>query len=365
MDYLKLANDIFKEICVIPAPSKHEEKRVEYCVNKLKEFGFDAHVDDAKNVVCEFISDGCNDTVIFEAHTDVVFPDTTPLPLSEDDKNIYNPGCGDDTISVAFLITIIKKLIDENKKPKKNVIIILNSCEEGLGNLIGTREIIKKYGNCTSEFYTFDGQYKDVVSTSVGSHRYKVTVKTKGGHSFNDFGNTNAVHILAQGINKIYEIKIPESTGKTTYNVGIVSGGTSVNTIVQEASMLCEYRSDNYQSLEYMKQEFYKVFDYMKTFADIKVELVGERPCMKGVDESAQKALTDYCVYVQNKHSGLDISVNSGSTDCNIPHSIGIPAICVGTYLGGGAHTREEWIQKDSIEIGFKIVCEIIENYFE
>ena len=222
---------------------------------------------------------------------------------------------------------------------------------------------MERYGSSVVAFFTFDGQYNAVVDRSVGSHRYKVTVKTKGGHSFNDFGNENAARVLAKGIQMIYEIPMPAG-GKTTCNVGLISGGTSVNTIPQEASMLCEYRSESSENLDYMKNAFQKVFAAMEETAQVEVELVGDRPGMKNVDPAVQKELADMVAQIQQRHGGIEPVRNSGSTDCNIPHSMGIPAVCVGTYLGGGAHTRQEWVKKSSIPVGVAIVADIVETYF-
>ena len=128
--------------------------------------------------------------------------------------------------------------------------------------------------------------------------------------------------------------------------------------------MLCEYRSESSENLGYMKEAFQKVFAAMAETAQVEVELVGDRPGMKDVDSEAQKALSDLCAGIQQKHSGMEPVRNPGSTDCNIPHSMGIPAVCAGTYLGGGAHTREEWVEKASIPIGVKIIADIMLTYF-
>lgn len=361
--YHELAETILRELCVIPAPSHNEDLRAAYCIQKLKAFGFgDVFVDEAKNVICEMKADS-DKTVVFAAHTDVVFPDTEPLPMAEDDRNLYCPGAGDDTVCVAQLMSVIKWIKDTGMRPKYNTVFVLNSCEEGLGNLKGIRAVMERYGQSVIAFFTFDGQYNAVVDRSVGSHRYQVTVKTKGGHSFNDFGNENAARVLAKGIQMIYEIPLPESP-KTTCNVGLISGGTSVNTIPQEASMLCEYRSESSENLSYMKEAFAKVFAAMGETAQVEVELVGDRPGMQDVDPAAQKALSDLCAGIQQKHGGMAPARNSGSTDCNIPHSMGIPAVCAGTYLGGGAHTREEWVEKASIPVGVQIAADIMSTYF-
>lgn len=361
--YQELAQAIHRQLCRIPAPSHHEDRRAAYCLEKLKEFGYDnAFVDEAKNVICCLPAESSS-TVIFAAHTDVVFPDMEALPFREDAENIYCPGCGDDTACVAQLMSVMKKLRDQGKIPLCNVVFVLDACEEGLGNLKGIRAVMERYGKNVSAFFTFDGKYGSVVDASVGSHRYRVTVRTKGGHSFGDFGNENAARVLAEGIRRIYEIPVPQG-GKTTYNVGMISGGTSVNTIIQEASMLCEYRSDRAENLEHMQKAFQHVFDTMKTSADVEVELVGDRPGMKHVDPMEQKALTDMCAQIQQRHTGIVPERNAGSTDCNIPHSMGIPAVCVGTYKGGGTHTRQEWVNKESVAVGVGIVADVVETYF-
>ena len=181
--YYELTDKLWRELCVIPAPSHHEEKRVEYISRVLSDWGINAVIDDAKNVIVKF--DGEKpDTVVFEAHTDVVFPDTDALPFSEDEKNVYCPGCGDDTVEVAMLMATVKYIKDMGGKPKNTLLIVFNSCEEGLGNLKGTRAIMERYSRDVVAFYTFDGTYGGVSNKSVGSHRNKVTVKTEGGHYF-------------------------------------------------------------------------------------------------------------------------------------------------------------------------------------
>jgi len=368
-DYAELAEKLLMEICVIPAPSGSEEKRAEYILNTLAGWGIDARIDGAKNVIAEYPGAADEEITVVAAHTDVVFPDMEPFEIKREGSRLMCPGCGDDTVAAAILMAVLKKLHDEKAAAKNTVLFVLNSCEEGLGNLKGTRALMEKYGDKVTNFVTFDGQYNAVVNKSVGSHRYQVTVKTKGGHSFNDFGNTNAAAVLAEMITEIYGLKVPDRGNKTTYNVGLIEGGTSVNTIIQEASMLCEYRSDDYDELQYMKDAFATIFDKIRSKysgdAEVTVELVGERPCMKKVDRDKLAQLTELCVAAQKKHSGMEIAVNSGSTDCNIPHSMGIPAVCAGCYIGGGAHTREEWIELDSIPTGFDIAEEIIGNFFK
>ena len=363
--YYDLTDKLWRELCAIPAPSHHEERRAEYISGILSSWGIASEIDGVKNVVVKF--DGKKtDKVVFEAHTDTVFPDAAPLPFSEDEKNVYCPGCGDDTAGVAALMSVIKYIADSGDAPEYTLIFVLNACEEGLGNLQGTKAIMERFGKDVICFFTFDGTYDEISNLSVGSHRYKVTVKTEGGHSYSKFGNKNAIDILARGIKRIYDLKVPESGGKTTYNVGTISGGTSVNTIAQSAEMLCEYRSVSYDNLMYMKEKFYEIFEYMRSFGcEVTAELVGDRPCMRNVDKDKMRCLTDFCKTVMKKHTNLEIKEVSESTDCNIPHYLGIPAVCVGTYMGGGAHTKEEWVEKSSIPVGFDIIKDIVIKYFK
>ena len=355
---------LLKDIAVIPAPSGFEDKRAEFCLNFFKEIGCDnAYVDDAKNVVCVINgAENSDDLVCFMAHTDVVFPDTEPLPYEDDGENIYCPGIGDDTLPLVSLLMSVKYIKDNNIKLNQGIIFVANACEEGLGNLKGSKKIFADYGDRIKRMYTFDGQNDHVVTKSVGSHRYEVTVKTEGGHSYSKFGNRNAIAVLAEIISDIYRLKVPEKAGtKTTYNVGIVNGGTSVNTIAQEASMLCEYRSDDLECLNIMKDKFQNIFEAAKgKCLSLDIKLVGDRPCMKPVDKNIHTKMIETAKEIQGRFCGEVVRESSSSTDANIPLSLGIPALCIGTYSGGKAHTREEWIKKSSIDESVLIALELI-----
>ncbi len=369
MDFLKFAKDnyqptleLLRKLCVIPAPSGQEDLRANACLAYMKEFGFDnAYIDEAKNVVCSFgdINENC---VAFLAHTDVVFPDTTPLPFREDEEKIYCPGVGDDTACVAVMLTCMKHLKEQNIQPKRGILFVANSGEEGLGNLRGCRQIFKDFGSKIKRMYGLDSWNHALTNRSVGSHRYRVTAKTVGGHSFSDFGNPNAIAVLAGIVQDIYAITVPEKEGShTTYNVGTIQGGTSVNTIAQEATMLAEYRSDDVDCLETMESYFNDIFAKWKAICtELEVERVGERPCMKGVDEKILAEMTAYAAQTQEKYSGIPAIIKSGSTDCNIPHSLGIPALCFSIYEGHGVHTREEWMRKESLIPGLATTMDII-----
>jgi di/tripeptidase len=144
--------------------------------------------------------------------------------------------------------------------------------------------------------------------------------------------------------------------------VGIVEGGTSVNTIAQSAAILCEYRSTDVECLSYMKKEFFAIFDEANNMPDTKVEVecVGERPCADKLDMEKQNALAKRCKAVIEQVAGVEVGFKSSSTDCNIPLSLGIPAVCVGVYTGGKVHTREEFIFRDSLPVGLEVGISVL-----
>ncbi len=369
MDLLKLSekyfdemNELIHDICVIPAPSGFEEKRAEYVLRYLKDLGIDsAYIDEANNVVC-MLGKQSEDVSVFMAHTDIVFPFEVPLNYIDDGEKIHCPGVIDDVVCLVIMLTCIKHIIKSGMELNRTIMFVANTGEEGLGNLKGCRQIFKTYGDRIKRMYTFDAHDQHVIDHSVGSHRYEVTAITEGGHSFDAFGNQNAIRVLADIIAEIYKIQVPQiGDSKTTYNVGMINGGTSVNTIAQQASMLCEYRSDHVGCLAMMEQRFVEIFENAKkTCKELKVKLVGSRPCMDNMDMAKLNALSEFVCSVQKKYTGCQVERNSGSTDANIPHSLGIPAVCVGVYQGGGAHTTEEWLLKESIKSGFAIGMELI-----
>lgn len=367
-DSLEETIQLIETLCRIPSPSHYEEKKAEFIYNWFLELGVSSvHIDDAKNVLVEFGSCDKDDIILFTAHTDTVFPDLEELPFKRDEEYLYSPGVGDDTTCLAILMMVFKYCILRGLSPKCDILFVANSCEEGLGNLKGIKQIMKTYASKIKEVYVFDGQYMAVVNKCVGSHRYKITIETDGGHSFRDFGNKNAIAVLSALICDLYTCSVPfVDNSNTTYNVGVIEGGTSVNTIAQKASVLYEYRSDNVECLASMKQFFENTVAIYSSREDIRVsvEEIGIRPCGCLKDETRLEEMTQLAMSVSSKYSGRECYKMSGSTDCNIPMSLGIPAICMGAYLGYGEHTREEKVFIDSIPVGLKITADMVLRNF-
>ena len=355
---------IIRDLCAIPAPSHHEERRAEFCKQWFLNNGFaEVEIDEALNVVVPVNMKADEPVTVIMAHTDTVFPDMEQLPFTEKDGFMYSPGVTDDTANLAVMMVGARFFKENLPADAGSYLFVANSCEEGLGNLKGSRKIMEKYGAGVKEFISLDSSSMNrIVTLAVGSHRYKVTVRTEGGHSFSSFGNRNAIHVLANMINVLYSIKVPvEGGSKTSYNVGLISGGTSVNTIAQEAEMMYEYRSDNRICLAKMENFFNQVIETFRAGGiDVTVEKVGDRPCSGEIDE-AKYALLKNRIHASMQETLGDAGFEaSSSTDCNVPLSMGIPAICFGVCRGGKAHTREEFLEKASLSDGCRLFLDFL-----
>ena len=369
-EYAKNVQDellqLVRDMCAIPAPSHHEEKRAEFCKDWFIRNGFkNVRIDEALNVLAPVgvDLDGTDELDVMMAHTDTVFPDTEPMPFREENGFMYCPGVTDDTANLAVLMVCARYYREHQPAGRRGILFVANSCEEGLGNLKGSRRIMDDFAGRVRDFVTLDSSCMNrMVARAVGSHRYKVTVRTEGGHSYGSFGNRNAIHSLAAMISLLYTVKVPvDGDSKTTYNVGLISGGTSVNTIAQNAEMLYEYRSNSRVCLAKMEELFKRVIETFKaTGVEVGVEKVGDRPCMGEVDAEKLEALRDR--YRASVHDvlGLEVIEGSSSTDCNIPLSRGVPAICFGVLRGRGAHTREERLEAASLHDGCRLLLDFL-----
>ena len=359
---------LIRDLCAIPAPSHHEEKRAEFCKKWFENIGArGVFIDEALNVVCPHYVSEDGPVTVFMAHTDTVFPDLEPMPFVETEDTFQCPGVCDDTANLAVMMLCAKYFIQHNIPGKTGIVFVANSCEEGLGNLKGCRAIANRYGKRMESLVTFDGHCLHmVVHHAVGSHRYQVTLKTEGGHSFVDFGKPNAIAVLSEMISQLYRIQVPtEGSSKTTYNVGTISGGTSVNTICQEATMLYEYRSDSHICLHKMQEMFEQVIEaFREKGFEVQVALLGERPCSANVDANALEVLKQKAADSVQRITGQEAKFVSASTDCNIPLSLGIPSVCMGVCEASGLHTREEVLYLKSLPTGCALCMDFLCNFF-
>lgn len=357
---------LLKQLAAIPAPSHHEEQRVSFIRDWLLAQGAaQVLIDQAQNVILPFGCDGRDDISVYAAHTDVVFPDTAPLPVEERDGKLFAPGVGDDTANVAALMLCAKYLLKHT--PRDPVMLVFNSCEEGLGNLNGIRQLLSDYAGRVRQVVSFDLTWSTLVTRAVGSQRWRVQVTTCGGHSYNAFGNPNAIAYLAELVTALYRQPLPDAPNqKTTYNVGTIQGGTSINTIAQEAELTYEYRSDDRACLDQMRQQFFALVEQMQSpQAQFQLTSIGNRPCGGLVEPHALSILLSRCSGAVERVTGTVPVPCSLSTDANLPLSLGIPATTVGLYQGAGEHTRQEYVRLDSLTPGLQIALELLTPHFD
>ena len=357
----------FSEACAllrtlgrIPAPTRREERRAAFVRDWLLANGArDVYIDEVKNVICP-IGPQDGDLTVFAAHTDVVFPDLEPLPMREENGVLYAPGIGDDTANLVNLLLAARYLLRNGVRGSMGFLIVANACEEGLGNLDGTKALFARYGERIKAFYSFDCDLPECIHRAVGSHRYKITCKTVGGHSYSAFGAPNAIEILCRLVEKLYAIELPAGE-KTTYNVGRFEGGTTVNAIAQEASLLYEFRSASQACLAEMEGKFRAVLGECQNLGgELTVELLGIRPGSGPVDEAALAAMTARSADVIESIWGSPAALLAASTDSNVPLSLGIPANTLGPARGGLAHTRAEWVELSSLKPGLAIALSLM-----
>lgn len=359
--------ELLKTLAAIPSPSHHEEKRAAFIKNWLEGAGAkNVTIDPALNVLLPF-GDCSRPAYVYAAHTDVVFPDTEPFCVREENGRLFAPGVGDDTANVVALMLIAKYLISGGCCPSDPVLFVFNSCEEGLGNLKGVRQLFAGRKGLVREFVSFDGLYTSLTDRAVGSERWRVTATTCGGHSYAAFGNPNAIAHMAKLIAKLDAQPVPEAEDrKTTYNFGVISGGTSVNTIAQNAEMLYEYRSDELAHLSQMRDQLNAAVAGCECpEAHFALEMVGERPCGANIDAAAEERLLSRCAAAVAAVTGKVPPCRAASTDANIPLSLGVPATTFGLYIGEKAHTREEFIEISSLQPGLKIGLSLVAEHFK
>ena len=359
------AIDLLLTLAKIPAPSGYEDRRAEFCRDFLiREGASGVYVDELKNVIYPINDDGICRLSVVMAHSDVVFPDTDPLPIRIEGDRIVGPGVGDDSANAVALLIAASYLAKH--RPTSNgrgLLIVINSCEEGLGNLRGSKEIFRRYGDRIDEMVSLDGTADAYIGRAVGSLRYRVGVVTEGGHSYSAFGKPNAIAELSSLIADLYTYIVP-SHGKTTYNVGTITGGTSVNTIAERAEMLFELRSDERSSLAEADAAFRKTLAaHEREGVSFTLVTVGERPCMGDVDPKRMREIGERTHKILSRRY-TDRYVNpsplSGSTDCNVPLSLGIPAVCYGCYFGAGEHTYAEYVEIESIKAGLSVALDTL-----
>lgn len=342
--------ELAQRICAVPAPTGSEQQRADFVVTLLRERGYTPVIDAIGNVYVRRGEQHEKPVLMLLAHIDTVFPIQTPISIRQEDGRVYGPGIGDNSLSVATMITLLELLDRLDWQTETAILAVANVGEEGLGNLRGARAAIERHRSEIGAVIAIDGQQGSLVHAAVGSFRWRITVNGPGGHSFGSFGMPNAIYGLARIMVAIAEVKVPEEP-KTTFNIGIIEGGTSVNTIAASASALLDLRSTDMGMLEQLVEQMRHIILHLPgPGVGLKVEIteLGMRPAGRREREDPLIQLAARAL----KWIDVEPQYVAASTDANIPISLGIPAVCTGVTYGDKAHTLDEYIEIAPVEKG-------------
>ncbi len=348
-----------KQICEIPSPPFKEQARAADFQKRLVALGLsDVKTDSQGNVWGLRPGTGKGPKLLVAAHLDTVFPAGTDVSVKEKDGKLYAPGISDNSRGLAALLAIIRALNVSQIKTIGDIVFCGNVGEEGLGDLRGVKALFRDIKDIDGFISIDSSGHEKITYLATGSHRYEITYKGPGGHSFLAFGRPSAIHAMGRAIAKISDLTTPKDP-KTTFTVGVVGGGTSVNSIAAEAKMLVDMRSNRIKELLDLEAQ---LLDIVRKAADeetarwggdkitVQIKLVGDRPAgIQSTDSPLVQA-----IWFSTQAIGLKPELGEpSSTDSNLPISLGIPAITVG---GGGKddnnHAPNEWFDPTDAYLG-------------
>ena len=338
-----------QQICAVPAPTGEERRRGEFVAALWRERGYTPEIDEVGNVYVRRGERQGAPILLLLAHIDTVFPAATPLLVRREGNVLYGPGIGDNCVSVAAMITALEILDEYDWQTSMNIVAVANVGEEGLGNLRGARAAVERYADKgLGAVLVVDGRLGNVVDTAVGSKRWRIGVSGPGGHSYGSFGTPSAIHGLGKIIAAIADMQVPQEP-KTTFNVGLIEGGTSVNTVAARASAVIDMRSTDINALEQLAQKVHNIaMAAVGAQLRVEIEVLGERPAgRRPVDDPLTKLVEKTLRWLEIEPRRM-----ASSTDANIAISMDMPAVCIGITYGDKAHTVEESIQIEPIARG-------------
>jgi tripeptide aminopeptidase len=344
--------DLAIQIQQIPSPTFDEKRRAEFVQALfLREKLQDVSLDSVCNVFGRLPGNGRSKPLIVTAHLDTVFPRDTELHSTRAEDRIYGPGIGDNSLGIAALVGLLWMIRQQKTLLEGDVWFVSNVSEEGLGDLRGMKAVVNRFGGEVQAYLVIEGTaLGHIYHRAVGVRRYRISARTEGGHSWSDYGQPSAVHELAHFVTQITALPIPSSP-RTTLNVGLISGGTGVNVLASYASLELDLRSENIDSLNALIARVEeKIRAANRPGVTLEMEIIGDRPAGELPVDHPLVKLAEECLL----ELGLKASFTSGSTDANIPLSLGYPALVLGVTTGGSAHTVHEYIEVAPVEKGMQ-----------
>jgi tripeptide aminopeptidase len=366
------ANAITEEqvrITEIPAPPFQESARAAYMKKILAATGLRVESDEAGNVIGEWPG-ASTDVVMLTAHMDTVFPAGTEVRVKREGGRLLAPGISDNGTGLAALVALSRAFHEAKIKTNSTILFAADVGEEGEGNLRGMRALVDAYKKRLNYVIALDGSATEYVTTAaLASRRVEITINGPGGHSWSDFGAPNPIHALGRGIARFVVVRVPESP-RTSFNIGEIEGGTSVNSIPSSAHMKVDLRSESETELstlegtlrdamkagieEEMSAARERGMAGVSNLLSLKINVLGVRPAGELPENSPLLA----ALLAADNQLGNRSRRERSSTDANIPLSLGIPAISLGAGgRSGGAHTLDEWYDPAGRELGLQRVA--------
>jgi tripeptide aminopeptidase len=373
-DYDRFARELVT-LTEIPAPPFKEERRAQAYLEMLRQLDLtDVEMDAEGNVMGLRKGTGGGPMLAVLAHLDTVFPEGTDVRVKRAGTRWMAPGIGDDTRGLALMLAIVRAMNAAKFSTVSDILFVGNVGEEGEGDLRGVKYLMQKgkYKDRIRQFLAIDGGEQGTITRGgVGSKRYRVAFKGPGGHSYGAFGLVNPAFAMGAAIARFADVQVPSSP-KTTFNVGVVRGGTSVNSIPSEVSMDVDMRSESCAELKKLDATFLAIVksavadenrarSTREGRIDANPQVIGERPCGATPMDSPIVRTTTAVVQA----FGLKPSYGNSSTDSNIPMSMGIPALTIGRGPGGRSHSPDEWTDVNpkgvaqSVEVALAIVLAV------
>lgn len=352
-------------ICSIPATPFGEHERAQYLSEKFSSLGLsEVEIDDEGNCLGLFKGASRSPLIVVSAHLDTVFSSDTDFTVVRRENRLLAPGIADDGCGLAALIALAQAIQTERIRTEGSILFVGTVGEEGEGNLRGVRYLLTRgrWAKKVDAFLSFDGPGVDrITNRALGSRRYRVELAGLGGHSWGDFGMPNPVHALGRAVSRLAAYPAPKEP-RTTFNVGRIEGGTSINSIPRKATMEVDLRSASETELRRLDAFFRRAMrdavdeeNAKKRAGDselkFKVDLIGERPTGETASDSPLVELA----IESTKVLGFEPRLDQSSTDSNLPISLGIPAITLGAGGASGfSHTLDEWYEPRDRDKGLK-----------
>jgi acetylornithine deacetylase/succinyl-diaminopimelate desuccinylase-like protein len=362
--------DRIAELCLtiqgIPAPTGAERQRAEFVAAELRQAGLaQVEVDDTPNVYAKIAGSGRGPGVMVSAHLDTVFPEDTDLTSRREGPVLFGPGIGDNSMGVAGLLTLAGQLAGGEEPPPNDVWFVANAGEEGLGDLKGMRRAVERLGPRLKCCIVLEGSSSGpwtITHRGLGVRRYEIESKAQGGHSWGAFGEPSAIHQLVRLASVITHWDVPKSP-RTSFNIGVIEGGTSVNTIAEHASFLLDLRSEDAETLDMLITRTEELVAAANAIGDAEISATivsdrptGEIPIQHPLVRVATEVLGELGVPPD------DVRYRIGSTDANVPLSRGIPAVTIYLAQGQGVHRLDEWLSLEVLPIGMSAAWQLMQR---